>query len=387
VAEPLRILLSTPAYWPAHSFGGPVPVIRRLAGGLVERGHVVDVFASSLSSLEAAGSWRTRVEPLDGASVHYLATPLRFRWMGFTLSLPLHLARTPRADIAHVFGFRDPIGTAVAAWCRAQGIPYVFEGLGMVTPKLRKLRLKRLLDATALRGVLSGASLLVAASELERREYLVAGMPEERTVVRPNGFPEPLSGPRSGALHKLLGLDLDTPVVLNVGRVARGKGLELLVRAAVGLNGAHVALVGPDGGHGMTRELLALRERLGLSDRVHLLGPLEPTDLPDVYADADIFALPSSHENFGMVAAEAAAAGTPVIVTNRCGIAERLASRGAIVVPYDENALRAAILRLLEDAELRRRLGEGARAVAAEWSWPYVVSLQEEIYRRALAGA
>ena len=97
-----------------------------------------------------------------------------------------------------------------------------------------------------------------------------------------------------------------------------------------------------------------------------------------MYADADVFVLPSGYENFGMVAAEAAAAGAAIVLTDRCGVAECFAGRGAIVVPYGEAQLREALERLLADPALRRKLGDEAREVAEEWSWPRVVELQEE---------
>ena len=83
---------------------------------------------------------------MDGATVHYLATPLRYRWMGITPTLPIALARLRRPDVVHVFGFRDPITTGTAAWCRIRRVPYVFEPLGMFEPRLRKVLLKRALD-------------------------------------------------------------------------------------------------------------------------------------------------------------------------------------------------------------------------------------------------
>src|SRR5215211_5694056 len=86
VSRPLRILLSMPVYWPALSFGGPVEVMRRIAEGLAARGHTV-----------------------GRVPVRYLATPVRFRWMGVTPTLPVHLERAPRPDVVHVFGFRDPV--------------------------------------------------------------------------------------------------------------------------------------------------------------------------------------------------------------------------------------------------------------------------------------
>ncbi len=385
MTRPLRVLVSVPAYWPAHSFGGPIEVMRRIVGGLSARGHTPEVFTTSLTSLDGGGSWRTRVERVDGVPVHYLATPYHFRWMGLTPSLPLHLERMPRPDIAHVFGFRDPIGTFVTAWCRARGVPYVFEFLGMVTARERKVLLKRLLDATVCRGVIPRAGLVLAASDVQRQEYLAAGVAGEHIAVRPHGFPERIDSAGPRRLRDLIGAGPGAQVVLSVGRIAHGKGLELLVRAAADLPGVHFAFVGPDGGHGVLDELLALRQRLGVADRVHFLGILVRSELLSLYADADAFVLPSSYESFGMVAAEAAAAGAPIVVTNRCGVAELLADRGALVVPYDETALRAALARLLQDGDLRARLGDEARSVAAEWSWPRVIELQEAVYRRVLS--
>jgi len=118
-----------------------------------------------------------------------------------------------------------------------------------------------------------------------------------------------------------------------------------------------------------------------------LLGAAPPTELPSYYADADVFVLASRHENFGMVAAEAAAAGVPSVVTDRCGIADLLRDRAGLVVPYDAGAVREAIVRLLGDEELRTRLAAGAHAVAAEWSWPKIVERQRTLYADALERA
>ncbi len=382
MSRALRIVFAAPAYWPATAFGGPVPVMRALARELTALGHHVDVLTTTLTGIGTRPSRRSRVAEVDGATVRYLGTPARFRWFGIAPSLGRVLDSLPRPDVVHVFGFRDFVSTVTARWCRANDIPYVFEPLGMFRPKLRKVRLKRALDATLYRSVPRGAALAIAASEIERQE-LEAVVPTERIAIRPNAFPAPYDPPaRPGPLRERLGLDAETPLVLSVGRIARGKGLEHLVAAVTSMERVQLAIIGPDDGHGLTSELLLLRQRLGANGRVHLLGTVEsPLDL---YGDADVLALPSAHENFGMVAAEAAAAGTPSLLTDRCGIAGLLRDRGALVVPYGEAPLRDGLERLLGDDRLRAELGREGQEVAAELSPDSVARLQAEIYERVV---
>ena len=373
------MLFAAPAYWPATAFGGPIPVMRELAGGLVGIGCSVDVVTTSLTSPRGPRSRRTRIEEHEGSTILYAATPFSYRWMGFGPTVPLWLERRPRPDVVHVFGFRDPVGSIVAGWCRARGIPYVFEALGMFRPKLRKVGLKRALDATVFRHVPSGAARLVACSALERDEYIAGGVSPARISVRPNGFPRiPQSVP--GALRSRLGIPNDAPLVLSVGRVANGKGLDLLVRAVVGSRGSHLAIVGPDDGHGTSAQLRRLASELDVADRVHLVGQLGHDRVLTSLADADVVALASAHENFGMVAAEAASAGRAILLTDRCGVAELLGPDGALIIPFDLDAVCDGLGRLLADPTLRTRLGRRARDVADAWSWRHVVGLQKAVY-------
>ncbi len=379
------MLFAAPAYWPATAFGGPIPVMRELATGLVEAGSTVDIVTTSLMSARGPRSRRTRIEEHEGSTILYAATPVSYRWMGVTPTLPLWLERRPRPDVAHVFGFRDPVGTMVAAWCLARGIPYVFEALGMFEPKLRKVGLKRALDASVFRHVPAGAARLLACSRIERDEYIAGGVAPNRIALRPNGFPDiPAATP--GALRSLLRISTDAPLVLSVGRIASGKGLDLLVRAVAGIRGSHLAIVGPDDGHGASAQLHRLSFELGVAERVHLVGPLAHDAVLRAYADADVVALASAHENFGMVAAEAAAAGKAILLTDRCGVAELLGPDGALIIRFDGEAVRAGLESLLGDPALRERYGQRAREVADAWSWRKVVDLQQSVYGEAIHG-
>jgi glycosyltransferase involved in cell wall biosynthesis len=379
----LSILLASPAYWPALGFGGPVTVARELVRRLVERGHRVEVLTTTLRDLHRRPSPRTSVATVDGAVVHYLATPLAYRWMGITPTLPVWLARRERPDVAHVFGFRDPVTTFTATWCRVRGVPYVFEPLGMFRPRLRKVRLKRLFDATLARGVSSGAEAVVVASRRERDDAIAGGVQHGRVVIRGNGFPEPDGAPGNRrAARARLGIPEHAPVALYVGRIAAGKGIEHLLEAARQVAEAHVVLVGPDDRHGAADLIRAAQTSPPTAGRVHALPPTAGPPL-ELYGAADALVLASEGENFGMVAAEAAAVGTPVVVSDRCGVAASFRPGEALVVPFERDAVVSAVTRVLRDPALRSSLARGGREAARRTSWDTIAERQEEIYRAA----
>jgi len=297
---------------------------------------------------------RSSIREADGATICYLGTPLRYRWMGITPTLWAALVRSAPPDVVHVFGFRDPVTTGTAAWCRLRGVPYVFEPLGMFRPRLRKVLLKRALDASLYRGIAKGAAAVVVASALEGEDLVAGGVAPDRVHVRGNGFPEPYDGVPPRGLREKLGIPPDGPIVLYVGRIASGKGIEYLHEAVRRLSDVHLVLAGPDDRHG-TSDLVeqALVETGG---RIHVLPPRAEPPL-DLYPQASVFVLASAGESFGMVAAEAAAAGTPVVVSDRCGVAASFRAGEALVIPYEQEAVVDAIRRVLTDGAL----AEGAR--------------------------
>lgn len=377
----LRILLAIPAYWPAHAFGGPVVVARKLVSRLVSHGHEVHVLTTTLRDVGERPARRTSTDIVDGARVTYLATPLRYRWMGVTPTLPVALRRLERPDVAHLIGFRDPVTTGVSAWCRLRRVPYVLEPVGMLRPRLRKIRLKRAFDASLARGVASGARLVMVSSAREQGDVVACGVDAPRIRLRGNAFPDPTP---PGNVDPLKGIvPPGAPVVLYVGRIAAEKGVEHLIEAARSLSEIHVVLAGPDDRHGtMDAVRTALRDPR-TAGRLHVLPPT-PGPPFDLYRRADVFVLASGGENFGLVAAEAAAVGTPVVVSDRTGVAASFAAGEALVVPFDAEATVNAVSRVLADSSLRKRLSEGAVRAAARSTWDAVVERQLEIYAEAL---
>jgi len=98
------------------------------------------------------------------------------------------------------------------------------------------------------------------------------------------------------------------------------------------------------------------------------------------YRDADVFVLPSQNENFGNAAAEAVAAGTPVVVTEQCGIAPLLVNKAGLVVKHDVQGLAEGLARVLNDQELRGHLKAGCAKVTLNLGWGSPVQEMERVY-------
>jgi glycosyltransferase involved in cell wall biosynthesis len=165
--------------------------------------------------------------------------------------------------------------------------------------------------------------------------------------------------------------EAEPPELLFAGRMVEEKGIRELAVAAEGLN----LVVAGDG---------PLRHVLPQAR-----GLVPHTELEQLYRRAAIVVMPSHSEGQGVVAIEAMAHGRPVVGSRVGGLAELIVDgeTGILVPPRDATALRAALLRLLEDRELRARMGAAGRQRISELcSWDHVAPKVLATYRRAVAG-
>jgi glycosyltransferase involved in cell wall biosynthesis len=212
---------------------------------------------------------------------------------------------------------------------------------------------------TSERAALAGARHVITSSASTGRllvsDYGVA--PERLSVVAP-GTDLPRTRSRGGERGIAL---------LAVGAVVPRKGYDLLVAALSEFTHLPWRLViAGDGGR--SPETLAQLEadiaRLGLADRVALRGAVSAEELASLYESSDLFVLPSRYEGYGMAYTEAIAHGLPVVGTTAGAIPETVPAEAGVLVPPDDVAALAAVLRrLLENPRERERLAAGARAV------------------------
>ena len=365
----MRVLITVPSL--DRSFGGPAVKVGQLAAAL--RGVGLDVRVVGCGSGQDA-----------------LGLPIVFRYHGTPVPRSVRpLARLVRhADIVHILGFRDPVGTAAALTARRARVPYVLEPVGMHRARLRSVVMKRAHDSVLGRWIVSGASAVIATSRLEASELEEDGIESAKVRTRANGIDVDglLPLPAPGTFRQAHGIPQDARLVVSLGRIARKKGLADLVTAIEGVSGMHAAIAGPDDRDGALDEVLRRRASLGLTDRVHVVPRgMWGAEKAQLFSDADVFCLPSATENFGIAAAEAAAAGLPVILTDECGVAEWLQPTSARVISsHDVGALKVALSSLTQGPGVRARAEAAAQGLRAELSWDRLASVQAHIYRVAL---
>jgi phosphatidylinositol alpha-1,6-mannosyltransferase len=255
---------------------------------------------------------------------------------------------------------------------RLTAAPYVVVVHGAEVTVPGRLPGTRQLGARVLR---HAAGVVAAGTYAAREAERAARMPLRGVVVPPGVDVErfhPLADTDRRAVRARFGLDPHRPLVLGVSRLVPRKGFDVLVDAVVGLPDVQLAIAGA----GRDRPRLARRvERRGIADRVRFLGRVPDDDsFPQLYASADVFAMPCRDrwggleaEGFGIVFLEAAAAGVPVVAGRSGGSHEAVVdSETGFVVDGTAAGVRRALVALLADDDLRRRMGVAARARAIE---------------------
>ena len=380
----MNILKVSNTYYPFVEMGGPPVKIRAIAERLVQKDHSVAVLTANRG--RPAG---TTDREIDGVRVVYLRSIFQHR--AVTLNpgvVPFCIRELRRFDIVHIYGLYDLLGPTVGFFCRRWAIPYVVEPLGMHRPVLRSVRTKRLFHRGLGRKLIGRAARVIATSEQEREHLTEDGLSADRVVLRRNGIDlaEFDDLPPRGGLRSSWGIEPEGTVILFLGRLVPIKRLELLIEAFAGLRleASRLVITGADEGDGYLERLEEMVAQLDLHNRVVFTGPLYGRSKLEALVDADVLVLPSHSESFGNAVAEAMACGTPVVVTEGCGIAVHVEGRAGLVVSHDANALREALRRLLTDAGLLQQFQAQAPVVAAELSWDEPVARMEAIYRQVM---
>jgi glycosyltransferase involved in cell wall biosynthesis len=256
------------------------------------------------------------------------------------------LALTPLAPVLHPIARRHPV------------IALVHHPLGDETglaPRVREDLLAAERDALAM------ASHIIVTSETTAARLKALHMGNGPiSVVRPG-----VARRRPHLRHRRR---LGEPVLLTVGALVPRKGQDVLIRALAGLQDRpwRLWLAGPPRDPRFARRLRRLIRARGLGQRVRVWDAVSASRLDALYRGADLFILPSRHEGYGIVVAEAIAHGLPIIASRAGAIPEAMPrGTGLLVPPEDPVSLRRAIERVLREPPLRMGLVRTCRRAAS----------------------
>ena len=306
----MRILKVVQAYYPFQEQGGPIVKVRALARGLVQRGHEVTVLTADLGLAGRSGDgekferckWGW-CSVQDGVKVVYL--PLIAHYRALTLNpRVIGFCRTSLSgfDLAHFYGLYDLLGPIVGTFCRKQGIPYIIEPMGMYHPIDRGFFLKRAWHLLAGTAFWRHAAQIVATSEMEQQELLGDVLPPSELVVRYNGLnlSEFADLPARGTFRAKWKIPAHEPLILFLSRLLPRKGADILIEAFASScpDTGRLVIAGPEGERGYRAYLEQRARNSGVESRVTFTGPMYDGDKRALFADSDIFALPSTYENF-----------------------------------------------------------------------------------------
>jgi glycosyltransferase involved in cell wall biosynthesis len=344
--------------------------IQRWARYFLEQGHEVSI----------VGEPHTKPTHIPGIKTYILADhEFKGPWILRTTLALKRLLNEIKPDILHMHYLAPLIAPAILRFkpfvVSVWGADIVGE-TGLAKDHWRMRFLKRL--------VLRHADAVLASSRfLANATCQYAKFPEERVPVYYWGvdlqqFPPAQISKKNGKNDQI--------VIGFVKHLVPKYGVEYLLRAIPVVRKKYPMIKILLLGEGTLRQALEkLAADLDIADVVHFLGPISHAQVPKYLEQMDIFVMPSVYESetFGVAAVEAQAMGIPVIATKVGGVPEAVADgvTGILVPPRNSDALAEAIIRLIEDNDLRESMShEGPRFVARHFDWGKNAGRVEELY-------
>ena len=349
------------------SYGGPVAVVNEYARELAKQGVNADIFPN-----DGTRTWR-RLFYFPGVS-----------------SLKGLIDSISAYDLIHIHGLWYAASALAARAARARGIPYLITPHGM----LDRWALERSwLQKKIYYFLVERRNLRCAASVhmFNTGEYEASknALGEVRPFILPNGVDVSTYSdfPGKTGFASIYPRAKGKILLLFLGRINYKKGLDILIpafRRAMSLNrDLHLIIAGPDDGYlGRLKDLI---EKHGLGDQVTLTGMVSGVLKRQILAAAHMFVLTSYQEGDPMALKEAMAAGLPVIISSACNFPEAEEHDCGIIVPHDAGAVADAILRLANDGQRLRAMGERAKSLMqTRYTWAAITAGLVAHYRSLL---
>jgi len=297
------------------------------------------------------------------------------------LSLRKIASKVKSVDVIHIMGHWTLINMVTFLFCLVYKKPYVVCPAGALPIFGRSKIIKKIYNKLIGQRMIRHADACIAITEHEIEHFANYGVPPSHVSVIPNGINridfESVDNNGFKAKHGIKG-----PFILFVGRLNEIKGPDLLLDAFIELNGKYpsleLAFAGPDGGM-----LNDLKERSS-DPLIHYLGYIGGNEKSQAYHAADLLVIPSRQEAMSIVALEAGASGTPVLITDQCGFDEIETVGGGKVVAATVESIKNGIESMIDGGDLLG-MGESLNSfVNDNYQWDEIAGRYLSVYESIL---
>ena len=375
----MKVLHIIPAYYPAMFYGGPIESVHQLCRRLSKINCAVRVLTTDANGpktlVQVAKDEDVEIE--DGLQVRYCR-----RLIATSVSIQLVLRLYPSlkwAEVVHLTGVYSFPTIPTLIGCKIMRKPLVWSPRGALQRWHGSSRVRSKAAWESVCRITAPAALTLHVTSEEEKLESLKRFPATNVVVIPNGVEIPPAINHSSGRGSLR--------LLYIGRLDPKKGIENLLKACARLrrNGFPFLLV--VAGTGEAEYEVSIRRlivELGLAETVEMVGQVTGAAKQGLFENADIVIVPSHTENFGLVVAEALAAGVPVIASKGTPWSRIQEIRCGLWVANDPDGLANAIESM--SIQPLREMGERGREwMKKEFSWDSVSQQMEKAYRNLLS--
>jgi glycosyltransferase involved in cell wall biosynthesis len=384
---PYKDRLNEPQYYKQYAYGGAEVVAYHLAVNMAKRGHEVSIFTTSIDR-------KNSIEKKENMVIYRYAKNFKVGRSNLSFGLFYKPAKY-QLDVIHAHLSVKIDGLAALLHAKREKIPLIVThhaDTNVYSGFIHKTRIVYLFSSYVIKKSFSYADIIISPSKYYIDESRFLGKHRDKTVVIPNGINVDefdISYSREECKEKL-SLLLDDKIVLFLSALSSQKGPDVLLKAMPKIlkkvPNAKLVFVG---GGKMRNDLEALSKRRDIEKHVKFVGFVEESLKPLYYKAADVFCLPSttSHESFGIVNLEAMACSVPIVASKIGGVPDVVkdGENGLLVPPKDSEVLADAIIYLLENEDVRERMGKSGREKVKDYSWERIAEETEKVYKEVLA--
>lgn len=342
------------------AYGGPAYALRILKNQLEKENLPVDIAAvgdiekdQNLFS-QRPDTGKISIFSYDFPRVYFFSKAL-WRWLA---------EKIPGYDLVHIHSVFTFPAAAAAFFCQKYRKPYIVRPFGMldkVCMSRHALR-KRIYFPLIEKRNLQRAEIIHCTSQSEAEEISRFHL-KLKTLVLPLGLD-------FGEMDNVHGMTRSENRILFLSRIDPKKGLEVLLKAFGMLKERKqnaVLYIAGSGQAGYVSEIHKLAVTFGLEDAVKFLGEVRGEEKKKLLNESAMFVLPSKRENFGLSAAEALAAGCPVVISDEVAIHKEVSEyQAGLVVPADPVEISGAMEQMLSNSALREKMGLNGQRLARE---------------------